>query len=69
MVKAMIDSVDQQDAPKRIALGSDAYYDSIHKALSDRLKELEAQKRLAFSTDFTVQVQLYGFGIKNISVL
>ncbi|WP_193352276.1 hypothetical protein [Clostridium beijerinckii] len=68
MVKAMIYSADQQDAPKRITLGSDAY-DLIHKALSDRLKELEAQKRLAFSTDFTVQVRLYGFGIKNISVL
>ncbi|CUU49388.1 MULTISPECIES: hypothetical protein [Clostridium] len=53
MVKAMIDSVDQQESPKRITLGSDAY-DSIHKALSDRLKELEAQKELAFSTDFTV---------------
>lgn len=53
MVKAMIYSVDQQDAPKRITIGSDAY-DSIHQALSDRLKELEAQKRLAFSTDFTV---------------
>ncbi|NOW90218.1 hypothetical protein BCD91_002241 [Clostridium beijerinckii] len=53
MVKAMIDSADQQEAPKRITLGSDAY-DSIHQALSDRLKELEAQKELAFSTDFTV---------------
>ncbi|NRT80117.1 MULTISPECIES: hypothetical protein [Clostridium] len=53
MVKAMIDSVNQQEAPKRITLGSDTY-DSIHQALSDRLKELEAQKELAFSTDFTV---------------
>ncbi|OCA98614.1 hypothetical protein [Clostridium beijerinckii] len=51
--QAMIDSVDQQEAPKRITLGSDAY-DSIHQALSDCLKELEAQKELAFSTDFTV---------------
>ncbi|NMF07605.1 hypothetical protein ACUH7Y_18430 [Clostridium beijerinckii] len=54
MVKAMIYSAYQQDALKRIPLSSDAYYDSIHKALSDRLKELEAQKELAFSTDFTV---------------
>lgn len=53
MVKAMIDSVNQQEVPKRITLGSDAY-DSIHQALSNRLKELESQKELAFSTDFTV---------------
>lgn len=51
MVKIMIDSVDQHPAPKRIALGSDSYH-VIHQALTDRLKELEAQKELAFSTDF-----------------
>lgn len=50
MVKIMIDSVDQNPAPKRIALGSDAYA-AIHKALTDRLAILEAQKDLAFSTD------------------
>ena len=50
MVKIMIDSVDQNPAPKRIALGSDAYT-MIHKALTDRLAALEAQKDLAFSTD------------------
>lgn len=53
MVKIMIDSVDQQPAPKRLALGSDAYY-TIHQSLSDRLSELELQKELAFSTDFPV---------------
>jgi hypothetical protein len=46
----MIDSVDQNPAPKRIALGSDAY-GAIHKALTDRLAVLEAQRDLAFSTD------------------
>jgi NAD(P)-dependent dehydrogenase (short-subunit alcohol dehydrogenase family) len=53
MVKIMIDSVDQNPAPKRIALGSDAYT-MIHKALTDRLAGLEAQKDLAYSTDFPV---------------
>jgi NAD(P)-dependent dehydrogenase (short-subunit alcohol dehydrogenase family) len=51
MVEIMIDSVDQSPAPKRIALGSDAYT-VMHKQLSDRLATLEAQKDLAFSTDF-----------------
>jgi hypothetical protein len=50
MVKIMIDSVDQNSAPKRIALGSDAY-GAIHKALTDSLGVLEAQRDLAFSTD------------------
>jgi len=50
MAKIMIDSVDQTPAPIRIALGSDSYA-QIHKALTDRLAELEAQKELAFSTD------------------
>jgi hypothetical protein len=50
MAKIMIDSVDQNPASKRIALGRDAYT-MIHKALTDRLAALEAQKDLAFSTD------------------
>jgi hypothetical protein len=50
MVRIMIDSVDQNPAPKRIALGSDAYA-AIHRALMDRLADLEAQKDLAFSAD------------------
>jgi len=50
MAKIIIDTVEQIPAPKRIALGSDAY-GAIHKALTDRLAVLEAQKDLAFSTD------------------
>ncbi|MDY0747788.1 SDR family oxidoreductase [Paucibacter sp. R3-3] len=51
MVALMIASVDQHPAPKRLALGSDAYT-AMHKALTTRLAELEAQRELAFSTDF-----------------
>jgi NAD(P)-dependent dehydrogenase (short-subunit alcohol dehydrogenase family) len=51
MAEIMIASADQQPAPKRIALGSDAYT-VMHKQLSERLATLEAQKALAFSTDF-----------------
>ena len=51
MVQIMIDSVEQNPAPRRIALGSDAY-GAIHKALTERLAGLEAQRELAFSTDF-----------------
>ena len=50
MAKIIIDTVEQIPAPKRIALGSDAY-GAIHKALTDRLAVLEALKDLAFSTD------------------
>jgi NAD(P)-dependent dehydrogenase (short-subunit alcohol dehydrogenase family) len=53
MVAIMIDSVDQHPAPKRIVLGSDAYH-VVHKQLGDRFAALEAQKELAFSTDFAV---------------
>jgi NAD(P)-dependent dehydrogenase (short-subunit alcohol dehydrogenase family) len=48
MVRVMI--VDQSPAPRRIALGSDAYT-LLHKALSERLALLESQRDLAFSTD------------------
>ena len=51
MVKAMIASVDQEQAPKRLTLGSDAY-GLVHAALTERLAALEAQKALALSTDF-----------------
>ena len=51
MAKIIIDSVEQNPALKRIALGSDAY-GAIHKALTDRLAALEAQREVAFSTDF-----------------
>jgi NAD(P)-dependent dehydrogenase (short-subunit alcohol dehydrogenase family) len=51
MAQIIIDSIEQNPAPKRIALGSDSY-GAIHKALTDRLSVLEAQKDLAFSADF-----------------
>lgn len=50
MAKIIIESVEQNPAPKRIALGSDAY-GMIHKALAERLSALEAQREMAFSTD------------------
>jgi NAD(P)-dependent dehydrogenase (short-subunit alcohol dehydrogenase family) len=56
MAKVIIDSVDQDPAPKRIALGSDAY-GVIHKALTDRLSALEAQREIALSTDFPKEEQ------------
>ena len=51
MVRAMIESVDLSPAPKRLALGSDAYR-NIKSALSERLAELEGQREIAVSTDF-----------------
>ena len=51
MASIIIASVDQDPAPRRLVLGSDSY-NFIHKALSDRLAALEAQKHLALSTDF-----------------
>jgi NAD(P)-dependent dehydrogenase (short-subunit alcohol dehydrogenase family) len=50
MAKIIIDSVDLNSAPKRIALGSDAY-NAIQGSLTARLSALEAQKELALSTD------------------
>lgn len=47
----MIDSVDQHPAPRRIALGSDAF-NAMHQQMGKRLADLEAQRELAFSTDF-----------------
>lgn len=49
-VKAIIATVDQNPAPLRLATGSDAY-GALHKAMSPRLAELEAQKAIATSTD------------------
>ena len=43
MAAIMIDSAAQKPAPKRIALGSDAYT-IMHKQLGERLAALEAQK-------------------------
>lgn len=51
MVAAMVASVEQDPAPRRIALGSDAYQ-LMHAQMSDRLAALEAQRELACSTDF-----------------
>ncbi|MGH8031837.1 MAG: SDR family oxidoreductase, partial [Luteimonas sp.] len=51
MARAMITSVDQPQAPKRLLLGSDAY-SLVHAALKERLAALEAQQELALSTDF-----------------
>ena len=50
MVECMIASVDQQPAPRRLALGSDAWQ-AMQRQLSARLAALEAQKELAYSTD------------------
>jgi NAD(P)-dependent dehydrogenase (short-subunit alcohol dehydrogenase family) len=55
MVEAMIASVEQKPAPKRLALGSDAYR-LIHAQLSARLMALEAQRELANSTDATAGI-------------
>ncbi|NWA03855.1 hypothetical protein [Pseudomonas gingeri] len=55
MVRLMIESVDQHPAPKRLALGSDSFM-VMHKQLSERLAELEAQRGLAFSTDWVGQL-------------
>ena len=49
-VTAMIAAIDSPNPPLRLALGSSAYQ-SIHSALVGRLKELEAQKEIAFSAD------------------
>ena len=50
MVLAMIDSVEQCPAPKRMTLGADAY-ERVNAALRNRLAALESQKELAYSTD------------------
>jgi NAD(P)-dependent dehydrogenase (short-subunit alcohol dehydrogenase family) len=50
MALAMIASVDQEPAPKRLALGTDAYL-NIKTALIERLEALEAQKEITVSTD------------------
>jgi hypothetical protein len=49
---AIIASTEQNPAPKRLTLGSDAY-GMVHQALTERLATLEAQKDLAYSTDLT----------------
>ena len=51
MARLIIESAEQSPAPKRLLLGSDAY-SIMHKALTERLASLEAQKDSAASTDF-----------------
>ncbi len=51
MAMAMIDSVAQSSAPKRVVMGSDIY-DILLSTYRERAAALEAQKTLAFSTDF-----------------
>jgi NAD(P)-dependent dehydrogenase (short-subunit alcohol dehydrogenase family) len=51
MSARIIATADQEPAPKRIVLGSDSW-GIIHKALSDRLADVAAQKDDAASTDF-----------------
>jgi NAD(P)-dependent dehydrogenase (short-subunit alcohol dehydrogenase family) len=51
MARIIIDSVDQDPAPTRLVLGSDAWR-IVQKALAARLVAVESQKDLAASTDF-----------------
>ena len=50
IVQAMIRSVDQNPAPRRLVLGSGAYL-RVRAALVDRLSELDAQKEVALAVD------------------
>ena len=50
MAQAMIDSVDRNPAPRRLALGSGTYK-SIRAALIERISALDAQQAVAASTD------------------
>ncbi|GHO97590.1 short-chain dehydrogenase/reductase [Reticulibacter mediterranei] len=51
VAKAIIDVADHYPAPRRLALGSDAY-EAIQQALTGRLAELEEHKSITLSTDF-----------------
>jgi NAD(P)-dependent dehydrogenase (short-subunit alcohol dehydrogenase family) len=51
MAQAMIDSLAQKPAPRRLALGAGAYA-SIRAALVERLAALDAQKAIALAADF-----------------
>ncbi|MCC3779339.1 SDR family oxidoreductase [Streptomyces sp. UNOB3_S3] len=50
LARAVIDSADQDPAPARLVLGSDAY-EMGRAALGQRLADLEAQRNVAYSTD------------------
>jgi NAD(P)-dependent dehydrogenase (short-subunit alcohol dehydrogenase family) len=51
MAAAIIDSVDQTPAPRRIVLGRSAF-DGIRAALTERLADIEAQQELAYAADY-----------------
>jgi NAD(P)-dependent dehydrogenase (short-subunit alcohol dehydrogenase family) len=61
MAEAIIESVSHEPAPRRLALGSDAYV-AMRKALRDRLARLEAQEEVARSTDRSPQSERGGAG-------
>jgi NAD(P)-dependent dehydrogenase (short-subunit alcohol dehydrogenase family) len=50
MARAMIDTVEQSPAPRRLALGSTSYH-SIREALVQRLALLDAQRAITCATD------------------
>jgi NAD(P)-dependent dehydrogenase (short-subunit alcohol dehydrogenase family) len=50
MAKAIVDTFEAEDAPMRLALGPDVY-GYIKAALTGRLEQIEAQKRVTMSTD------------------
>jgi NAD(P)-dependent dehydrogenase (short-subunit alcohol dehydrogenase family) len=51
MAAAIIGTVNEEPAPRRLVLGSDSW-GIVHKALSERLAEVDAQKDVAGATDF-----------------
>ena len=50
MAKAIVDTLDAENAPPRLALGPDVY-GYIKTALTNRLEQIEAPKSLTMSTD------------------
>jgi hypothetical protein len=50
VAQAMIDSVDQHPAPKRLPLGSDTYT-LVRAALVERIEALDKQKETALASD------------------
>jgi len=51
MAEVIIASTEESPAPKRVVMGSDSY-NYLSAAYRERVASLEAQKELAFSTDF-----------------
>lgn len=54
MAEAMIAVADRPDPPLRLVLGGTSYH-TVRDALSARLSELEAQREIAFSTDYPAE--------------